>query len=253
MKKTNIAKKVLNKVSETIKSLCVPKILQGNIKTGKSIGTWSVLYGNKSHFIKKLGFSVLGTCGKNCEACQKECYVKKSYRYDSVKYRHALNTMALRQDTFKTVITLHEQLKRKRKPFEIVRINQSGEIENAKQLYMWISLAILHKETQFYIYTKNYGVLETVINSLESLPNNFTILVSIWHDIGTDTYNKYKHLPNIKAFVYDDNEYKYDFEIQTYCKAYNDRGKLDHNITCDKCKKCFNRLNSCKVIGCKAH
>ena len=85
-----------------------------------------------------------------------------------------------------------------------------------------------------------------------NVPENMTVLISIWHKFGVNEFEKVKNLPNVKAFVYDDN-YKYGFVIDTYCKAYDEHGKLDHNITCDKCKKCFNRLNNCKVIGCKAH
>ena len=62
----------------------------------------------------------------------------------------------------------------------------------------------------------------------------------------------------VKAFVYDDG-YNYQdkgVNIQTYCKAYTMQGgkmSLNHNLTCDKCKKCFNRSASCQIIGSLPH
>jgi len=227
----------------------------GNIKLGKNIGVWSVLYGNKKHYVKKLDIYVKGTCGDNCKACQNNCYVRKSYRYPSVIFGHARNTIAMRNNTGKMLLDLHNQLSKKRKHFEIIRINQSGEIENISQFAVWISLAILHPETQFYIYTKAFNVVIPYIKEY-GLPKNFTVLISIWHEYGLKEFKEVEHLENIKAFVYDDNNYKYDlydFEINTYCKAYDDNGKLNHDITCDKCKKCFDRKDYHKIIGCKAH
>ena len=90
----------------------------------------------------------------------------------------------------------------------------------------------------------------------ERVPKNLTILVSIWHDIGIQVYRVLRHIPNIKAFVYDDGTFDYTaygIDITTWCKAYDENGKLDHNVTCDKCRKCFNRGKCSKVIGCKAH
>lgn len=139
-----------------------------------------------------------------------------------------------------------------RKKFDIVRIDQSGEIENLEQFQMWIDPAINHPETHFYIYTKNYEVVIPMLLA-GKVPNNMTVLISVWHEIGYNEYLQVSCLDNVKAFVYDDNEYKYNFEIQTYCKAYDEHGKLDHNVTCDKCRKCFNRSAAHKVIGCKAH
>ena len=224
----------------------------GNIKLGKSMGVWSTLMGDDTYTVKINGIetSVKGTCGHHCAGCKGNCYVKKSYRYPSVVLGHARNTLAIR-NVEKCFQDLDGQLTRKRKPFDIIRIDQSGEIENDDQFAMWVKLANNHKETNFYIYTKNYDV---VIPALLAgiVPDNMTVLISIWHTFGVNEYQKVKHLENVKAFVYDDN-YEYGFTMNTYCTAYNEKGKLDHNITCEKCRKCFNRLNSCKVIGCKSH
>ncbi len=224
----------------------------GNIKLGKKMGVWSTLMGDDTYNVKINGVpvSVKGTCGGHCAGCKGNCYVKKSYRYPSVVLGHARNTLAIR-NTEKCFQDLDGQLNRKRVPFEQIRIDQSGEIENKEQFAMWCTLAAKHPETVFYIYTKNYDVVIPALLA-GNVPENMTVLISIWHKFGVNEFEKVKNLPNVKAFVYDDN-YKYGFVIDTYCKAYDEHGKLDHNITCDKCKKCFNRLNNCKVIGCKAH
>lgn len=230
------------------------KIVAGdNIKLGKNIGTWSTLMGNDVYTVNINGteMKIPGTCGDHCKGCKKACYVKKSYRYPSVIKCHARNTLAIR-DTEKCFKDLDGQLTRKRKKFEIVRIDQSGEVENKKQFIMWEMLATGHQETIFYIYTKNYEVATSELLG-GHVPENMVVLFSIWHEYGWNEYCKVKHLANVKAFVYDDNEYHYNFTIQTYCKAYDDKGKLDHEITCEKCRKCFNKLATCKVIGCKAH
>ena len=136
------------------------------------------------------------------------------------------------------------------------RYHVGGELKDMDYFREMNQSAINHPEWIVWSYTKNYKALDEFLkyftkNMLDV--NNFTILVSIWHRTGIKTYNKYKELPFIKAFVYDDNTYKYSFDINTYCTAYDDNGHLNKDITCDKCRKCFNRLDSCKVIGCKAH
>ena len=88
------------------------------------------------------------------------------------------------------------------------------------------------------------------------IPVNMTILISVWHECGLKEYQRLSRYENIKAFVYDDGGFDYSgngLNIQTWCKAYDENGKLDKNITCQKCKKCFNHNANCKCIGCKAH
>ena len=40
-------------------------------------------------------------------------------------------------------------------------------------------------------------------------------------------------------------------EITSMCGAYDEKGKMNHNVTCDKCKKCFSVNNKC--VGCYEH
>ena len=96
-------------------------------------------------------------------------------------------------------------------------------------------------------------------------PENFTTLISIWHEQGIEAYKKLEHLPNVKAFVYCDKNsdplngwgpakyLAHGIDIQTFCHAYDPKGHLNHDVTCDICKKCFNRAAGCKVVGCWDH
>lgn len=228
------------------------KFVGGNIKLG-NMGSFSKLYGNDT-FETPYG-NVTGTCGNHCIGCKKDCYVRKSYRYGSVIKNHAKNTLAFRMDLKRAFTDLNNQLKRKRKPFDTIRINQSGEIETTQELIEWVELARLHQESNFYIYTKNYFAVFDMITELGSdyIPDNFTILISIWHEIGINEYKLLSGYSFIKGFVYDDGfDYAtYDIKAETGCFAYDSNGKLNHNITCDKCRKCFNRTH--KIIFCAAH
>ena len=226
----------------------------GNIKLGKKMGVWSVLYGDQEIFVKDWDITVRGTCGHHCKNCMKECYVRKSYRYGSVIKGHAENTIAMRNDISKCLSDLDGQLNRKRKPFEFIRLDQSGEIENDEQLEMHLEIGRRHPETTFYLYSKAF---EYIIPALfeNRVPANFVILISIWHEYGIEIWNLLKHFPNVKAFVYDDGfDYsQYGIKPTTWCKAYNEKGKLDKRITCELCKKCMVCNNRNKVIYCKAH
>lgn len=244
----------------------------GNIKLGKNIGTFSKLMGDEDYYIPELDKIVAGSCGKFCQGCYPDCYVLKSYRrYTSretgecsVKYGHAINTLAFREDMEAAFAQLDLQLTRKRKGWSYVRIDQSGELLSRLEYSFWIDLAKKHPETIFYVYTKAF---EYVIPALLAgeVPLNLITLFSVWHEYEIEEYKKVAHLPNVKAFVYCDKNKDYEdgwgpeeyaahgLIIQTFCAAYDMRGKMDHEITCDRCTKCMNSLASCKVIGCWSH
>lgn len=231
---------------------------KGNVKLGGEkarVWTWSTLKGNEPIFVKVWNAFIVGTCGKHCVGCSKACYVNASYRYGSVIYGHAKNTIAIRYLLPQLYERLRNQiLKAKKKP-DLIRINQSGELQNKAELKMFCDLAREFPEIQFWLYTKNYEVITPALLN-DEVPKNLTILISVWHENGIQTYQLLKEFDNVKAFVYDDKTFNYEtagIGINTYCKAYDENGKLDHNVTCDICKKCFNRNSSHKCIGCNAH
>lgn len=217
----------------------------GNIKMGKIL-SWSTLMSD--YKIKKLTGvlkGISGTCG-NCSGCVKDCYVRASYRFPGVIHSHAINTYGLRHQLEKVENDLYEQLCHT--SIETVRINQSGELENDEQFAMWCRLASKFPDKKFYIYTKMFGIAVPALKA-GNVPSNFTVLLSVWHHCGVEEFESVKNMPNVKAFMYDDGETELATKI--YCKAYDEKGHLDHEHTCESCRLCYD--SKAKVIGCHAH
>lgn len=231
----------------------------GNIKLGNS-WSFSMAMGDSLVTADHNGrhYECLGTCGHYCSGCKNDCYVKKSYRYTSVRFSHIRNTLAILTDMAAAFSDLQTAIDNARRKPEIIRINQSGEIINSAYLSYWSDMARHNPDIVFWMYTKAYDVVIPALKAGQ-VPDNLTVLISIWHEFGIEEFISVDYLDNVKAFVYDDG---YDYEshdiiIQTYCMAYvrNTSGKmvLNHDVTCDKCRKCFNRSRKCTVIGCLAH
>ncbi len=250
-----------------------------NIKLG-DMGAWMELPGDVAWFIPELNMWVNGTCGGHCQGCfdhdnprKSCCYVLKAiYQHTkrnedgtvgdiimnecTVKKGQAYRTLAMIHFRDELLISLDLQLTRKKKKFPIIRINESGELTCYEDLAMWCELARRHPETIFYLYTKNYKAVEKAIEN-NIITNNMFINISIWHENGIDAYLKFKNHSQIRAFVLVDNEwtkevYKaHGLEITSMCGAYNENGKMNHNVTCSNCKKCFS--NNGKCCGCYEH
>ena len=277
-KKTREELKVLMKLV-----LSKAKIKKGtatdNIKLGK-MGSWAMLFGNCEWYIPELDVTIKGTCGQYCQGCFNPdnpkcsaCYVAKSYvKYTkrnedgtigdiqknacSVKLGHAYRTIAMTMFRKDLLLSLDKQLTRMKKKLEVVRINESGEFTCYEDLAMWCELARRHPETVFYVYTKNYkAVRKALINAI--VPSNLFINISIWHQLGISAYLEMKDHPQIRAFCLVDDEwtkekyYSKGIEISSMCAAYDENGKMNHAVTCDKCKKCFSANNKC--VGCYEH
>lgn len=255
------------------------KIVGGNIKLG-SMGSFSKLYGDNEYDTKgafdkdyvdinnienkdayKELATLKGSCGNYCEGCKNACYVAKSYlRYSTVVQGHSRNSAAMR-NLERAFYDLDNQLSRKRIPFKIIRVHQSGEFESEDEFRLWCNLARRHPETTFYVYTKAYDLIEKPMEEGYA-PDNFHILISVWENFGVEEFKRYSKYNNVKAFACigkDDNGKLYDYEsnndlhITSYCTAYDKNGHLDHRVTCDKCKKCFSDKVGGKVIGCYEH
>ena len=121
---------------------------------------------------------------------------------------------------------------------------------------MWCNLATEHPETIFYLYTKNYNVVQKAIDN-DIIPNNMYINISVWHENGISSYNNMKNHNQIRAFVFVDKEWnverynKNGLDITSMCGAYDKNGKMNHAVTCEKCGKCFSNKNKC--VGCYEH
>lgn len=270
---------------EDIKGLVLSKakIKKGtksdNIKLG-SMGSWAMLFGSCDYYIPELDVTVGGTCGEHCQGCfdpdnikDSPCYVLKSYvKYTkrnedgtigdilknkcSVKLGHAYRTIAMTMFRKDLMLSLDGQLTRMKKKLEVVRINESGEFTCYEDLALWCELGKRHPETIFYVYTKNYTAVRKALDN-KIIPSNLFINISIWHQLGISAYLEMKDSSQIRAFCLVDDEWtkeKYrskGIDISSMCMAYDENGKMNHNVTCDKCKKCFSVTNKC--VGCYEH
>lgn len=250
-----------------------------NIKLG-DMSSWAMLFGNCEWYIPELDITCKGTCGEHCKGCfdpknprKSPCYVAKSYmkytkRDDdgmvgdiqtnacSVKLGHAYKTVAMTMFREDLLLSLDKQLTKAKRKHSVVRINESGELTCYEDLALWCELARRHPETIFYLYTKNYDAVEVaVINNI--ITNNMFINISIWHESGINEYLRLQHHPRIRAFVLIDdvwNKEKYaskGLDITSMCGAYDSKGKMNHEVTCARCKKCFSSNNKC--TGCNEH
>lgn len=242
----------------------------GNIKVG-NIATFSTLAGDGEFVTEKYG-AVRGTCGEYCKFCghaakgkkRPPCYVFRSYRHPSVIESHSRNTLSIINNPELAFRQLSDSLKRKRNKPVACRNHQSGEYIDDVEFFGMNGVAKENPRLPFYVYTKRYDIAVPALLA-GFVPKNMTILISIWHEQGIKEYLSVAHLPNAKAFVYCDKnrdlkngwgveEYaEHGLVIQTFCAAYDLKGKMNHKVTCDKCKKCFNRSKNAKVVGCWDH
>lgn len=165
----------------------------------------------------------------------------------------------MRNDPAECFQMLSDYLSRKRIPIVAGRFNQSGELENRAEFEGMCGIAVDHNGTPFYIYSKMFDLLTEMLLNGE-VPKNMTVNFSIWHEQGIEEFLKVAHLPNVKAFVYCDKnsdpvngwgpeEYAlHGINIDTWCKAYGTDGKMNHDITCEHCTKCFNTIKDGKVV-----
>lgn len=280
----NTVKATKQKIKELRKLILKKAVIKkgtaaDNIKLG-NMGSWAMLFGSCDWYIPELDVTVKGTCGEHCQGCFNPenpkcspCYVAKSYVMHTnrnedgtvgdiqknactVKLGHAYRTIAMTMFRKDLLLSLDKQLTNAKKKFGVVRINESGELTCYEDLELWCELGKRHPETIFYLYTKNYrAVRKALINGV--VPSNLFINISIWHQLGIDAYLEMKDHPQIRAFVLVDDEwtkekyYRHGIEITSMCAAYDENGKMNYAVTCDKCKKCFSNCNKC--VGCYEH
>ena len=227
---------------------------QGNTKIG-GIWSFSTLMGNELIHIDYNGFKgdVMGTCGKYCEGCKKSCYVRSSYRYPSVKYGHAFNTMAIRDDIYSAYNDLKGQIERAKNKPSAIRIHVSGEFESLAEIGLFNNLAKDFPNITFYVYSKAHDLLKEFLLTYGK-QNNFIWNVSIWHEYGIKFYKAYKNVKGIRAFVYNDGFDYSEFGIlaDSKCPAYDKDGKTVKNVTCEKCGLCMGKHDE-KITFCHAH
>lgn len=197
-----------------------------------------------------------GTCGAvDCSGCARHgvCYAIDSHtRFTHKTINNVENTLQLRSnmgahfdDIYRAAID---------NDVDTIRYTESGEIENYEQFEHVIALAKRVPGKELYLYTKNYGVLDTFFGAGYELPDNVTVLVSIWENTGVDAYERYKHHAGIKAFVVDNDNIKADAQCPAYVT--DSDGAVVMNkapaARCGNCRLCT-RARAAKVIRCLNH
>lgn len=188
----------------------------------------------------------------------------------TVKLGHFYRTVAMLYFKEYLIDWLDDQLQRINKKLEKelgvvteserykVRINEAGELVSVDDLKFWCELANRRPEIKFYLYTKNFAAVEECVSD-DCIPSNIFINMSIWHEYGVKEYLKLKWHPQVRCYAYVDAEFtvaKYKtlgLNITRMCPAYDSKGIMNHNITCDKCgnSHCCSHKN--KETGCFDH
>ena len=223
-------------------------ISDGNEKMGKGVYNISLLPG--AGYLKFRGWgkfpkgkpltNIKGTCGGICEkcGCMEECYAVKALirQHNSCTKAWGENTLLAREDCNRYFEEIERFLSLNLVP--VFRWHVSGEIMNMNYLCEMIRIAIDNPETQFYVYTKAYKIVEHVVRHPEDCPPNLHILVSIWH-------KNYKNPYGFPEFIYDDGT---EEELNTvpHCPAVNRDGK-ETGVTCAVCRKCWRVKNGDKI------
>lgn len=233
---------------------------KGNSKTG---GTYMLSYGmlpgDDDVFIEKLGMNVTGTCCGVCDGCKYACYAMQGrYKWKSVKLGNAVRALLAKYDRKQFEKQVRKEIEKGiAKGVKYVRIHTSGEFFDLEYLELWLTIARDYPEITFYTYSKQYILFDYVLTCACGLPENFVLNVSIWCNDGIEFFNKWKHLDNIKAFVYLEPGFDYakvGLELtQCHCPGYDKNGKNTHRTTCENCKVCICKLKSCKIIFCYPH
>ena len=246
LKKT--IKKITNKVTEISKALYERyfsedthlKVHSGNRKTGKGIFIVNLLPGCKP-IQKKDGTlltNVSGTCTGCCSDCEKDCYAIRYVKlhHNTCVIPYADNTLLARYD----LDTFFNELQQfiDRNIVAAIRYHSAGEIPSYEYLLKMVGIAIDNPNILFYAYTKRYSWVERYEKENGELPNNLTILVSIWK-------NNYDNPCSFPEFILDDGT---DPELKEiiHCPAVDEKGH-ETGETCSHCKMCLKAKKGDKI------
>ena len=206
---------------------CKLHISKGNSKLGEGVFNLSLLPSD-SPLYKKDGTkitNIAGTCVGCCDNCKHDCYAVKSaiMHHNSCIPAWGENTMLARHDLPRFERELQDFLDNNL--VYAFRWHTAGEIPSVEYLHMMVRIAENNPLTHFYVYTKRYSWIE----SLDTIPSNLHITVSVWH-------NNYKNPCGFHEFIYDDGTE--DLSNIFHCPAVNKKGHRT-NVTCAKCRRCL--------------
>lgn len=197
MKKTNFVHRYTELSPETIKKR-IDKCLTA--REAVDVSTAAVKFSSN----RKLGAAVLSVslipgadCG-NCAACIRGCYdIKHDIIYPQTIQQRANNSAIYREDPEK----FFREIARASAAVRFFRWHVGGDLKNAAYLQRVIDIARENSKTEYLIFTKMFGIVNSWIDKNGPLPENLHLIFSDWR--GLDMNNPYK-LP-VSSPVWFDN------------------------------------------------
>lgn len=213
----------------------VLSVSDGNRKVGNILGI--NLLAGESPYIKKDGTVLTtykGTCGGCCEECENDCYARRytHRQHNTCLPAYIKNTEIMRRNLQNYIDQVTKACKEKTQ--NLVRWHETGEFETFLQMVGVEDVAIRVPKKDYYFYTKRFDYLERVEKS-GGFSDNVSALVSIWYD--KEGKRNYDNPYNYPEFIYDDGSVP-ELDDVFHCPAVFIDGTMNHNITCDKCKRC---------------
>lgn len=166
----------------------------------------SISKGNsKMGAIPSLSLPPIITCNPNVP-CFKKCYAAKLCRiYPTVKkaYENNLNILNSRPSEY------WQQVRTAAKMARYFRFHVSGDIPDIMYLAEMVSTAESIPGTQFLAFTKQYDLVNTLLNDIRFFPENLKIIFSEW---GNLTIPNPHNLPTA-AVIFKGNEPADDWKV----------------------------------------
>lgn len=172
-----------------------------------------------------------GTCHGCCDGCGECCYAKNSAicHHNANIPAWGENTMLAKEAMEQFFEEIHNYMKHEIVP--VFRLHVAGEFFSYEYMKTWAKFADEHRDTIFYVYTKRFAWLEKLEREYKgSLPDNFHVLVSIWH-------KNYDNPNGFAEFIYDDGT-EPELKNVVHCPAVNADGH-ETGITCAECRRCI--------------
>ena len=234
------------------------RISRGNVKVG-NIPQFNTLPGNDLIEMSngKILTNIVGTCGKCCDNCFKNCYAVRSLKlhHNSTTVAWGANTVILRNDPEKVLNEITEFCTKN--IVNYFRFHTSGELESVEQLKLYCEICKRNPDVVFYIYTKNFDVLVDWFME-NPVPDNFVINLSEWHGNIEKYYDsisderkrdiaKRIFAKEMNVFSYDDND-PACMQNLPHCPAIDSKGH-ETGVTCAMCRRCMKKGNNTSVYA----
>jgi len=208
-------------------------LAKGNEKLGRRLWSWSL--------------PAVSTCPGATALCKKLCYATRG-RYRMMHRPFDANLRKARSKHF--VARMSKRISRMRRG-RVVRIHVSGDFESAKYVRKWIEVIRANPQVTFYAYTRSWRVtkLKKSLRELAKLPN-----MRLWLSCDQETGPPPRWSGSRRCYLCKDDQDQPTYPVElvfrekhktvmktvagsAVCPVENG---ATPNMTCDKCRLCFN-------------